>query len=81
MELWQVAPDAQQRLLRRVLGEVEVAQDPARNRQEPIRIPAGKDGVRLLVTALSSRHEFGVHSPFRMIAWVRNSYRLGESSQ
>ena len=61
-ELREVPPDAQQRLLRRILGEVEVAQDPARHGKEPIRDLGGKEGVRLLVTSLSSDHEIGIHA-------------------
>ena len=53
-ELRKVLPDAQQRLLRRILGEVEVAQDPARHGKVPIGDLGRKEGVRLLVTSLSS---------------------------
>ena len=60
-ELRKVLPDGEQRLLRRVLGDIEVAQDPARHGQEPIGDLGGKDRVRLLVTALGPDHEIGVH--------------------
>ena len=49
-ELREVLPDGEQRLLRRVLGEIEVAQDPARHGKEPIGDLGGDEGVRLLVT-------------------------------
>ena len=61
-ELREVLPDAQQRLLRRILGEVDVAQDPARHGKEPIGDLGGKDGVRLPVTMLGSDHEIGIHA-------------------
>ena len=62
-ELRQILPDAQQRLLRRILGEVDVAQDPARHGQEPVREPEGKVGVGLPVSSLGSDHEIGIHRP------------------
>jgi glutamate carboxypeptidase len=62
----EVLPDAQQRLLRGVLGEVEITQDPARHGEEPIRDAGGKVGVGLLVSSLSPEHEFGIHRLFRM---------------
>jgi hypothetical protein len=62
-QLRKVLPDAQQRLLRCVLCQVEVAQDPARHGQIPIGDSGGKENERLLVTALSSDHEIGIHCP------------------
>ena len=53
--------DREQRLLRRVLGEIPVAQDPARDREEPIGDRAGKEAICRLVTALSSLDQIGVH--------------------
>ena len=61
-ELRKVPPDREQRLLRRILGEVEVAQDPARHGKVPIGDLGRKEGVRLLVTSLSSDHEIGIHA-------------------
>ena len=58
-----VLPDAEQRLLRRILGEAEVAQDPARHGQEPIAYLGGELGKRLPVTALGSKDEIGIHGP------------------
>jgi hypothetical protein len=37
-------PDGEQRLLRRVLGEVDVAQDPARHGKKPIRDLGANEG-------------------------------------
>ena len=44
------------------LGEVDVAQDPARHGEEPIGDLGGEDGVCLLVTVLGSDHEIGIHA-------------------
>ena len=62
-ELGKVLPDAEQRLLRGVLGEVDVAQDPVRHRKEPIRDGIDQVGKCLLVAALCTSHEIGVHAP------------------
>ena len=62
-KLRKVLPDAQQRLLRRILGKVEVAQDPARHGQVPIRDPGGKVGKCPLVSVLGLDHEIGIHAP------------------
>ena len=56
-------PDAEQRLLRGVLGELDVAEDPVRHRQEPIRNGIDQVGKCLLVAALCTCHELGVHVP------------------
>ncbi len=78
-ELRKVPPDAQQRLLRRILGEVEVAQDPARHGKVPIGDLGRKEGVRLLVTSLSSDHEIGIHASSALMASVQTdaSYGMG----
>jgi hypothetical protein len=57
-----VPPDAQQRLLRRVLCQVDVAQDPVRHGMETV---AGSDGQAregLFVTPLRSGHQLGIHA-------------------
>ena len=59
----EVPPDAQQRLLRRVLGEVGVAQDPVRHRVEAISHGDGEAREGLLVAALCAPHEIDVHVP------------------
>ena len=62
-ELRKVSPDVEQRLLRGVLGEVGVAQDPVRHRMEPIADGHGEAGEGPFVAALRSNHEFGIHAP------------------
>ena len=65
-ELRKVPPDAQQRLLRRILGKAEVAQDPVRRGKEPIG-PRGSEGRECpLVAVLREFHEIGVHALFRL---------------
>ena len=61
-ELRKVPPDGQQRLLRRVLGEVDVAQDPVRHRVEPVAGGDGEAREGLLVTVLCPDHEIGIHA-------------------
>ncbi len=55
-------PDGQQGLLRGVLGQVGVAQDPVRDRQERGRHGGGQAGERLPVSTLSATHELDVHA-------------------
>ncbi len=57
-----VTPDGQQRLLRGVLGEIGIAQDPERHRMEPIADGDGEAHECLLVAALRSCHEMDVHA-------------------
>jgi hypothetical protein len=64
-KLGKVLPDAEQRLLRRVLGQIDVAQNSMRHRQEPIRDGIDQVGECLLVSALCTGHEIGVHVPFQ----------------
>src|SRR4029079_8535089 len=61
-ELGKVSPDVQQRLLRRVLGEADVAQGPVRHGKEPRTEPGGEAGEGLAVTALRSFHQIGIHA-------------------
>ncbi len=60
-ELRKVLPDGQQRLLRRILGEIDVAQDPVRHRVEPATDGDGEAREGLFVTVLGADHEIGVH--------------------
>ena len=60
-ELGQVPPDREQRLLRRVLGEIGVAQDPVRHRMEPVAHGDGEAREGPFVTALCESHELGIH--------------------
>ena len=57
----------EQRLLRRVLGEVDVAQDPVRHRVEPVARGDGEAREGLLVTVLRPSDEIGIHV-FRRLA-------------
>jgi hypothetical protein len=61
-ELREVLPDGQQRLLRGVLGQIEVEQDPARHGKESTGDLGGNQGVGPGVTALGSDHESGIHA-------------------
>jgi DNA-binding MarR family transcriptional regulator len=62
-ELRQVSPDSQQCLLRGVLGECGVAQDPVRHRVESVADGHDQARERLLVTVLRLLHEIGLHLP------------------
>ena len=62
-ELADVPPDAQQRLLRRILGEIGVTQDPVCHRMEPIAHGDSEAREGLLIAMLHSNHEFGIHHP------------------
>jgi hypothetical protein len=62
VELGQVSPDAQQRLLRRVFGEVDVAQDPVRHGMEAVPHGDSKAREGLLVAVLGSHHEIRIHA-------------------
>ena len=66
-ELRKVPPDGEQRLLRRVLGEVDVAQDPVRHRVESVARGDGEAREGLLVTVLRPSDQLGIHvlPPYR----------------
>src|SRR5207245_4900207 len=74
-ETGKVLPDGEQRLLRRVLGEVDVAQDPARDGKESIRDPGGNQPEGRLVTVLGEDHEVGIHASFLVTAAASSSAR------
>ena len=61
-ELRKVLPDGEQRLLRRVLGEVEVAQDPVRDRVESVADGDSEAREGLLITALRPSDQIGIHA-------------------
>jgi hypothetical protein len=61
-ELGKVSPNVQQRLLRRVLGEADVAQNPVRHGKEPITEARSEAGESLTVSALCSFHQIGIHA-------------------
>jgi hypothetical protein len=68
----EVLPGGEQRLLRRVLGEIEVAQDPARDREESIGDPGGKQAEGRLVAVLGADHEIEFHT---LSAMAHRSFR------
>jgi hypothetical protein len=61
-KLREITPDGEQRLLRRVLGELDVAQNPVRHRMEPIARRNGEAREGRFVAVLCSRHEIGIHA-------------------
>jgi hypothetical protein len=60
-ELRQVPPDGQQRLLRRILGKIGVAQNSLRHRVESVARGDGKAREGLLVTVLGPSDQIGIH--------------------
>jgi hypothetical protein len=60
-KLRKVPPDGEQRLLRRVLGNVDVAQDPERHRVESVAHGDGEAREGLLVAALRPCDQIGIH--------------------
>ena len=62
-EVGKISPDGQQRLLRGILGEFDVAQDPVRHPVEPATHGDGEARECLFVTVLGPHHEIGIHSP------------------
>ena len=61
-KLREVTPDGEQRLLRRVLGEIDVAQNSVRDRMKPIPSGDGEAREGLFVAVLCSSHEIGIHA-------------------
>lgn len=61
-KLGKVSPDAQQRLLRRILGESDVAQNPVRHGKEPITEPGSEAREGLTFSAPRSFHEIDIHA-------------------
>src|SRR5438874_3064136 len=61
-QLRKVLPDVQQRLLRRVLGEIGVAQDPVSNRMETIADGHRKARECPFVAVLRPCHKSRVHA-------------------
>ena len=74
-----VPPDGEQRLLRRVLGEVDVAQDPVRDRVESVAHGDGEAREGLLVTALRPSDQLGIHASSAAVGarWIRALTRYG----
>ena len=72
----------EQRLLRRVLGEIDVAQDPVRHRVESVADGDGEAREGLLVAALRPNHQ-SVSMPLRRgvdLGWER-SPRMGRAAR
>jgi Protein of unknown function (DUF2630) len=83
-KLGKVPPDSQQRLLRGVLGELGVAQDPVRHRMESVAACDGEAREGLLVAVLRPDHEIGVHAiPLAEPRWIRcsHSVRAGQAGE
>src|SRR5262245_52482705 len=66
----QVAPGNDERRLHRVLGQVDVAKDPRRDRHALVADHAGKGVEGLLVALLRSVHELVLH-PISLIRRAR----------
>jgi hypothetical protein len=60
-EAGQFAPGDHQRLLHRVLGQVDVAEDASRDPEERVAPRACQDRERLLVAALGQLDEIPLH--------------------
>ena len=60
-ESGQVTPGDHQRVLHGILGPVDVAEDPLRDREEPVATRADQVGVCLPVPALCGLHEITIH--------------------
>ena len=81
-QLRKVTPDGEQRLLRRVLGEIDVAQDPLRHGMEAVADGDGEARERLRVTALRPDHEVGIHvSPSQGRSMLPHHLRAARSAK
>ena len=58
-KLWEVPPDGQQRLLRRIIGEVGVAKDPVSDRVQPVPDDDREAREGPLVTVLRLHDQLG----------------------
>ena len=77
-ELGKVAPNGEQRLLRRVLGTAGVAQDPVRHPVESVARGDGEAREGLLVAPLRPSDQVGIHASSalrgfwtRALTWYR----------
>ena len=59
----QLTPGDHQRLLHDILGSAEVAEDPLRERDEPVAVRTGQDGERLPVPTTRLLNEVAIHVP------------------
>ncbi len=79
-ESGKIAPDAQQRALRRILSEIGIAQDPLRYPVETIDHGDGEAREGLFITALCQAYELGVHGLHDCgVALRRRSARYGRA--
>jgi hypothetical protein len=60
-QLGKVAPDVDQGLLRRILGAVDVTQDPVRDGEEPVAHAHGQQREGLFIATLRTGHETRIH--------------------
>ena len=61
--MWEVSPDGEQRLLRRIVGEVGVAKDPVSDDMQAVADDDGEARERRLVTVLRLHDQLGgVHA-------------------
>lgn len=63
-QLGQRTPDADERLLRRILGELRITQDPFGRTEEAVQDRIRDQRERSLIPPLCSCDEVGVHRPF-----------------
>jgi hypothetical protein len=80
-ELRKVLPDGEQRLLRRVLGEVDVAQDPVRHRMETVAARHGEACKCPFVAMLRPCHEIGIHASSARVHRFRSAHSHGMGRQ
>jgi len=64
----QLAPGNDQGLLDRVVGEIDVPEDPSRGPEQPVGMGAHEDGEGVPITALSQFHEVAIHPGHRWCA-------------
>ena len=57
----QVTPGDHQRILEGILGPVDIAEDPLRNREETVDAPADQVGEGLLVPVACRLDEIAIH--------------------
>ena len=62
-ECGQIAPGDHQCFLHRILGPVDIAEDPLREREEPVTTRADQVGVCLPIPVLGRLDEIAIHGP------------------
>ena len=76
-EVRQVSPGDHQRVLQGILGPVDIAEDPARDRVQAIEAGAGQVDEGDLIATLRRDHELSIHR--RISADVRGGRRSNDS--